>query len=56
MPKDVICGAEVDRNTPFKLECEGLTRYFCSQECLDEFLEEQDVVPGDTEEDVRAGG
>ncbi len=56
MPRDIICGAEVDRNTPFKIECGGVTRYFCSQECLDEFLEDQEIVAEDTEEDIRAGG
>jgi YHS domain-containing protein len=56
MPRDVACGAEVDTGTPFKLVLGGQTYYFCSQECLDDFLEDQEIVTEATEEDVRAGG
>lgn len=56
MPRDATCGAQVDVNTPFKIELGGRTYCFCSQECLDDFLEEQEIVPEATEEDTRAGG
>jgi len=39
MAKDIICGMYVDETkTPFKAERRGTTYYFCSQNCLDEFL------------------
>lgn len=37
MPRDPICGQYVDEKTPFKSEMDGETRYFCSEECQEEF-------------------
>ncbi|MDD5154952.1 MAG: heavy metal translocating P-type ATPase [Candidatus Omnitrophica bacterium] len=38
MPKDPVCGMEVDESGTFKLTQEGRTYYFCSQHCKDKFL------------------
>lgn len=39
MAKDIMCGMYVDeKKTPFKAERRGTTYYFCSQNCLDQFL------------------
>jgi YHS domain-containing protein len=56
MPRDIVCGAEVDKATPFKLEVGGRTLYFCSQGCLEDYVEREDIVAEDSEEDIRAGG
>ncbi len=40
MAKDIICGMYVDESkTPFMAERRGTKYYFCSQNCLDTFLE-----------------
>jgi Cu+-exporting ATPase len=40
MAKDIICGMYVDENkTPFKAERRGTKYYFCSESCLNTFLE-----------------
>lgn len=36
---DVICGMEVDRDTPLKAVHDGTTYYFCSETCRNRFLE-----------------
>lgn len=56
MPRDVTCGAEVDRDTPYRIEVGGVTYYFCCQECLDEYLEDDEIVTHPSEEDIKAGG
>ncbi|MBM3897719.1 MAG: heavy metal translocating P-type ATPase [Thaumarchaeota archaeon] len=39
MAKDIICGMYVDETkTPFKATRRGTTYYFCSENCLEEFL------------------
>lgn len=40
MPKDPVCGMEVSKNTPFTLQHEGKTVYFCSKRCMDKFASE----------------
>jgi len=37
MPIDVVCGAKVKRDTPYKYEHGGKTYYFCSEECMEKF-------------------
>lgn len=37
MPIDPNCGREVSTKTPFKQEQEGVTHYFCSAECQEQF-------------------
>ena len=42
MAHDIICGMYVDENaTPFKAEQEGVKYYFCSKNCLEDFLQPQ---------------
>lgn len=41
MAKDIICGMYVDEKTPFRAEQDGMKYYFCSQKCLDTFLQPQ---------------
>lgn len=39
MAKDIVCGMYVDeKKTPFRAERRGTTYYFCSDNCLQEFL------------------
>ena len=35
--KDPVCGTFVAMNTPFTRTVEGVTTYFCSKECRDQF-------------------
>lgn len=47
MPRDPVCGQYVDENTPFKIQMNGEIRYFCSEECQEEYeyeMEEQEFV------------
>ncbi len=47
MPRDPICGQYVEENTPYSSDIDGETRYFCSQECLEEFefsVEDEEFV------------
>jgi YHS domain-containing protein len=37
---DPVCGMEVTAESSFSFEYEGETYYFCSQGCLDRFIEE----------------
>ncbi len=40
MAKDIVCGMYVDENkTPFKAERRGTQYYFCSENCLNTFLQ-----------------
>ena len=38
MPKDPICGMEVDESTAIKLKKDGKVYFFCSENCKNEFL------------------
>lgn len=38
MPKDPVCGMEVDESKAIKLEKDGETYFFCSRSCQDKFL------------------
>jgi YHS domain-containing protein len=38
MKKDPVCGMDVNVTTPWKIELEKKTYYFCSSQCRDEFL------------------
>ena len=38
MPKDPICGMEVDESKAIKLEKDGKVYFFCSKNCQDKFL------------------
>ncbi|ODU24268.1 MAG: copper-transporting ATPase [Verrucomicrobia bacterium SCN 57-15] len=40
MKTDPVCGMQVDKNTPLKVEHEGETVYFCSEHCRAKFLKE----------------
>ena len=42
MPKDPVCNNYVASNTPYKEDVEGQTFYFCTQDCMDEFIENID--------------
>ena len=43
MPKDPVCGMEVDkRSPPATAEHEGQTYYFCSQSCKENFEKDPD--------------
>lgn len=39
MPVDPVCGMQVSEETPYKVEIEGETYYFCSRDCAEEFVE-----------------
>jgi Cu+-exporting ATPase len=43
MPKDPICGMEVDESKAVKLERDGETYFFCSRDCQDKFLDKKRV-------------
>jgi len=38
MPKDPVCGMEISPQDAVKLERDGKTFYFCSQNCKNKFL------------------
>lgn len=39
MARDVVCGMYVDEEkTPFRVEQDGITYYFCCERCMNEFL------------------
>ena len=38
MPKDLVCGMDVDESRALKLEKDGKTYFFCSKNCEDKFL------------------
>ncbi len=41
MAKDLVCGMEVDKKTPAaKIDYDGQTFYFCSENCKKQFVEE----------------
>ncbi|QXJ32410.1 SelT/SelW/SelH family protein [Saccharolobus shibatae] len=35
--QDPVCKMEVENTTPYRINYKGITYYFCSKECLDEF-------------------
>ncbi len=37
MPKDPICGKDVDINTKWKLFYENKAYYFCNKPCMEQF-------------------
>jgi len=39
MPRDPVCGMRVDEDTPYSIESEDETYYFCSASCAQEFQE-----------------
>jgi uncharacterized protein len=43
MPKDPICGMNVDESTNLKLDFNGETYYFCSEHCLKKFSQENKI-------------
>lgn len=45
MPKDPVCGMEVDEHKAIKLEKEGKVYFFCSKNCHDKFLGKEDREP-----------
>ncbi|MDE2214554.1 MAG: heavy metal translocating P-type ATPase, partial [Candidatus Omnitrophica bacterium] len=45
MPKDPICGMDVDESSPLKLEKDGQVYYFCSGHCKEKFLKEAQSHP-----------
>ena len=47
MPKDPICGMEVDATTGLQVEHEGQTYYFCCEHCRQKFLELGGQVSGE---------
>ena len=40
MPKDPICGMEVDERKAIRAEKDGLAYYFCSESCQKKFEKE----------------
>jgi Cu+-exporting ATPase len=48
MPRDPVCGMQVDESTGHQTEAAGKTVYFCSEHCLQKFL------TGDTQEAPQA--
>lgn len=42
MPTDPVCRKQVDTKTPFKTTLNGQTYYFCSEDCIEEFMENMD--------------
>ena len=42
MPKDPVCGQYVDKDTSYKTQEEEETFYFCSQDCMEEFIHNAD--------------
>jgi len=42
MPKDPVCGMEVEEGKAVKLEKNGKTYFFCSKTCQDKFLNKED--------------
>ncbi len=40
MPKDPICGMDVDASSPLRAERDGQTYYFCSEHCRDRFVQQ----------------
>ncbi|MCF7870446.1 MAG: YHS domain-containing protein [Candidatus Omnitrophica bacterium] len=46
MPKDPICGMDVDVSKALKGEKDGQTFYFCSQHCKDKFLSKDNMEMG----------
>ena len=43
--EDPICGMEIDPSeAEFSLEQEGVLYYFCSEDCMNEFKEEQETA------------
>lgn len=45
MPKDPICGMQVDEDKAIKLEKDGQIYYFCSKNCRDKFLGKKEEIP-----------
>lgn len=46
MPKDPICGMNVETSSPLKVKKDGQEFYFCSQHCKDKFLKQsQPSIP-----------
>ncbi len=39
MAIDIVCGKEISEDTRYKLSFEGEWLYFCSEECMKEFVE-----------------
>jgi len=39
MPRDPVCGMLVDEDTPYSVEYDDETYYFCSASCAQEFEE-----------------
>jgi len=37
MPRDPVCGMRVDEDTPYNVEYDDETYYFCSAVCAQEF-------------------
>lgn len=42
MPRDPVCGMRVSEDSPYSLEVEDETYYFCSAACAQEFQENSD--------------
>ena len=52
MPVDPVCGMTVSEDTPYKIETEDETYYFCSRACMQEFMENTDEYIGGEQEPV----
>jgi YHS domain-containing protein len=58
MAIDPVCGMEVDKeSTPFRLEHDGVTYYFCSRGCMLDFQENPEkFLDPDHEPEGMGGG
>jgi YHS domain-containing protein len=57
MVKDVVCGMEVDpAEAPARMEYDGATYYFCSEECKASFATEPSRYVGAAPEGRRRAG
>ena len=53
MPRDPICGMQVDESTEYKTEAEGKPVYFCSEHCRQKFLKGE--IPSDEKKEAPPG-
>ena len=50
--KDPICGMTVDESTALPADRDGITFYFCSEDCRQKFL----AAPADAQPEKKSGG
>ncbi len=56
MPRDPVCGMQVEESTGYRVEKDGETTYFCSASCKRKFLEAREGgSPADPVADAAGG-